>query len=134
MIRPKILIAEAEPRTARLIESSLESAGFQVVCAVDSASAWNIIATQDLALALVDAKLPGSPECNVLLRVRTEPGLSDLPVLILGESAFSEEAVKWLNLGADDYISRYTSAELLKAELHAKLRRAVRVRKLVVSG
>jgi len=134
MIRPKILIAEAEPRSARFFETSLASAGFQVFQAVDSASAWSIIQTQELVMALVDAKLPGLPKRNVLLRLRAEPGLSDLPVLILGESAYAEEAVEWLNLGADDYISRFISVELFNAELHAKLRRAVHARKLTLKN
>jgi DNA-binding response OmpR family regulator len=130
MIRPKILIAEGEPRRARLLETTLASAGFQVFQAVDSASAWDIIQSQDLVVALVDAGLPGLPKGNVLRRVRAEPGRSELPVLVLGESAFAEEAVEWLNLGADDYISRSISTELLIAELHAKLRRASNASKL----
>lgn len=123
MMRPKILIAEDEPSRARFFQTSLESAGFQIFQATDSARAWRIIRTQDLVMALIDTNLPGLRNCNLLLCVRADPSLSKLSVVLLGGSASSEEVAEWLNLGADDYISRSISSELLKAEVHAKLRR-----------
>ncbi len=125
-MHPEILIAEDEPRRARLIQASLEAAGFQVIHATDSASAWSIIQTHDIVMALVDANVPGLHECNILLQVRADLTLSDLPVVILGEPASTEQAVEWLNMGADDYISRSLSSKLLVAEVHAKLRRGKR--------
>ncbi len=122
-MHPKILVGEAEPRRADLIQSSLEAAGFQVISTTDSASAWEIIQTQDLAIALVDTNLPGLREDNILLRVRADPSLANLPLVILGDAASSEQAVEWLNMGADDYMSRSISPRLLVAEVHGKLRR-----------
>ncbi len=123
MTHPKILIAENELDRARSLRSSLEADGFQVLQATDSASAWSILHAQELVMAIIDSRLPGLPTFNLLRRVRTDPDLTRLPVLILGESIASEEAIAWLNLGADDYISRSISSALLKAEVHAKLRR-----------
>ncbi|MDE3090364.1 MAG: response regulator [Chloroflexota bacterium] len=124
MRHPKILVAEDDPRRAYFFQVSLESAGFQVLQAADSANAWRIIQAQKLVMALIDAKLPGLSDRNVLLRVRADPSLTKLPVLILGESLCSEEATEWLNLGADDYVSRAISPQLLMARVHAKLRRS----------
>ena len=119
---PKILIAEDDPSLARLLQSSLESAGFHVIQAGDSASAWSMIQTQELVLALIDTNVRGLRESNVLSRVRADPALSYLPVVILGKTDSPEEAVEWLNLGADDYISRSVSGRLLTAGVHARLR------------
>ncbi len=123
-MHPKILIAEDEPRRARYFQTSLESAGFQVFQATDSASAWKIIRAQKLVMALIDANLPGLSNCNILLHVRADPSLAKLPVVILGEPTASEQAVEWLNWGADGYISRSVSSQLLMAQVHAKLRRS----------
>jgi len=74
-------------------------------------------------MALIDARSPDLGTHNLLRRVRANASLSKLPVLILGEPEFSKEAAEWLNLGADDYISRSISPQLLLAQVHAKLRR-----------
>ncbi len=123
MVHPKILIAESEPSRARFLQASLESAGFQVMQATDSTSAWRIIQAQSLVLALIDDRLPDVRRYDLLRRMRANPNSAKLPVLILGEPLFSEQAVEWLNLGADDYISRTISSSLLVAQIHAKLRR-----------
>ncbi len=125
-MRGKVLVAENEPRRAREFQASLESAGFQVIHASDCAGAWDLIQTEGLDLALVDTNLYGLREGNLLVRVRADPALSHLPIVILGGSASSDEVVKWLNLGADDYVSRSISSGLLAAEVHAKLRRGRR--------
>ena len=124
MLHPKILIAEEEPQRAQSLQASLESAGFQVFHATDTTSAWKIIRAQSLVLALIDANLPGLSRCNLLLYLRADPSLAKLPVVILGEPTASDQAVKWLNLGADAYIGRSISSQLLMAYLHAQLRRS----------
>lgn len=123
MIHPKILIAEDEPRRARLYRTILETDGFQIVQATDALKAWQILQAQNLAMVIVDTHLPGLKDCNLLRCVRANSSLAKLPVIILGNTLVTEEVVTWLNSGADDYISRSASSELLKAEVHAKLRR-----------
>lgn len=122
-MQPKILVAEDEPRRAYFLRNSLQAAGFQVLEATDSAKAWKIIRTQKLAMALIDANLPGLSEHNLLPCLRSDPALAKLPVLVLGDALATEQAIRWLNLGADGYISRSISSTLLRAQVHAKLRR-----------
>ncbi len=121
-MRSKILIAEEDSRRARWLQASLEAAGFQVILATDSSSAWSIIQKQDLAMAVVDTELPGLRQSNLLLRVRADPVLAKLPVLMLGDGTSDEQVLRWLNMGADDYLSRSISSRLLQAQVHAKLR------------
>lgn len=129
MIHPKILVAEDEPRRANAYRASLESDGFQVVQATDVGKAWRILQAQNLVMAIIDTHLPGLREHNLLLCVRGNPGLVNLPIVILGDALASEQAVDWLNHGADDYLSRSISSDLLKAQVHAKLRRKTNERK-----
>jgi DNA-binding response OmpR family regulator len=123
MIHPKILIAEDDPHRARMYQTSLEADGFQVLQAADVIKAWQILQAQNLVMAIIDTHLPGLQKHNLLLCARGEPGLANLPVVILGDALESEQVVEWLNQGADDYLSRSISSELLKAQVHAKLRR-----------
>jgi two-component system, OmpR family, alkaline phosphatase synthesis response regulator PhoP len=119
----KILIAENDPRRAQSLRAILEAAGLQVFEASDSSGAWKVIQTQELAIALVDEDLPGLAENNILLRLRADPGLARLPIIVLGDAMSSVQGAQWLDMGADDYIGRSISVELLKAEVRAKLRR-----------
>ena len=122
MMHPKILMAEDNARWARAWQSSLESAGFQVVQATNTKGAWKIMHAQDLALVLIDVDLPGLSQCNILLQVRADPNLAELPVVMLGDDA-AEQVVRWLNLGADGFLSRTVSPQFLIAQIHAQLRR-----------
>jgi DNA-binding response OmpR family regulator len=123
MIRPKILVAETEPNRAKSLQANLESAGYEVIQVSDSASAWRIIQAENLAMAFIEARLPDSHSHDLLHRVRADPNLANMPLVILGESSHSEETVEWLNSGADDYVSRSISPRLLMALVHSKLRR-----------
>ncbi len=121
-MRSKVLIAEDQPRRARLLESGLEAAGFQVLLASDGPKAWSLVQTEDLAAALIDTELPGLAQSNLVFRIRADPRFARLPVLMLGDGTSAEQAVRWLNLGADDYLSRSISVRLLQAQVRAKLR------------
>ncbi len=120
MMHPRILIVEAEPHREQSLRTGLEAAGFEVSVAADCTAAWQVLQTESLALALVDA----NADRNLLTGIRAEPGFAKLPVIVLGDAAASEQAVAWLNDGADGYISRFISPVMLVAEVRAKLRRA----------
>jgi two-component system, OmpR family, phosphate regulon response regulator PhoB len=124
VIRPEILVAESEERTARFLRAALESAEYQVLQATDGDAAMKILRTRKPALVLIAANLPGLSSRQILLRVRADSRLSNLPVILLGDPDSAEESVEWLMLGADDYISKPVSARLLIALVHAKIRRS----------
>ena len=124
MMHPKILIAENEPRRAQMYQTSLEADGFQIVQATDCANAWQMLRMQNIAMAIIDTQLPGLHDHNLLLCVRADPSLAKLPVLMIGDALSFEAAIEWLDRGADDYLSRSITSEMLKAQVHAKLRRS----------
>ena len=133
MMRPKILVAESEVSTARFLRAALESAEYQVLPASDGDAALKILRTQKTALVLLGANLPGFSSRQILLRVRADSRMGNLPVIILGEPASTEESVEWLMLGADDYITKPVSARLLIALVHAKIRRSEKYQAEVAS-
>ncbi len=120
MMHLRILIIEAERHRAHALRTDLEGAGFEVSVATDSTEAWAILRTESLALVLIDANL----DRTLLTGIRAEPGLAKLPVVILGDATSADQAVEWLNQGADGHISRFVSPAMLVAEVRAKLRRA----------
>ncbi len=120
MMHLKILIVEAEPHRAHSLRTTLEGAGFEVSVATDCTAAWAVLRTESPALVLIDSNL----ERTLLTGIRAEPRLAKLPVVVLGDAASADQAVNWLNQGADGYISRFVSPTMLVAEVRAKLRRA----------
>jgi DNA-binding response OmpR family regulator len=120
-MHPEILVAATDMNTAHLINSYLVSTGYPVVLATGADSLWEMIRSKRPALALITADLPGLPQ--ILARVRTDPNLAYLPVLVLGDAASPAQAADWLIRGADDYVRQPVSARLLSALVLAKLRR-----------
>jgi DNA-binding response OmpR family regulator len=119
----RILLAEPDPNTASLVRRYLEAAGYEVIESQDVDAACQLIKSQAIDLALVEADLPGSGSLELLTYIRRQPRLPGLPVIVLGGQAGSDVSALWLEAGADGVISRPFSAAVLVAQVRAMLRR-----------
>jgi phosphate regulon transcriptional regulator PhoB len=121
--RPLVLVVEDEPDLAELIRFHLEQEGFTV----------KVCTSGDIALAearrkrpdavLLDLLLPGVSGLEVCRRMRSEPQLASVPILMVTAKAEEADRVIGLELGADDYITKPFSPRELVARLRAVLRR-----------
>ncbi|MBI5301986.1 MAG: response regulator transcription factor [Chloroflexi bacterium] len=119
----QILIAEPDKSTRSVLQSSLQTAGFQVIQASDGDAAWELLQTQMPMLMLMSASLPGLTSRDMLMRIRTRHGITPLPIIVLGNEISTEEMVQWFQLGADNYISKPFSMPVLVAQVRSLLRR-----------
>lgn len=118
----KILVAEDEFRIRKLIVDYLENEKYQVIQAEDGEDALEkFYLNSDIDLAILDIMMPKKTGFEVLKEIRSE---SDLPVLILTALGNSEDEIKGLELGADDYITKPFKYKVFIARLKAALRRA----------
>lgn len=85
--RPRVLIVEDEEGLREILELNFRSAGFQVYCAGDGVSGWQLFDLHRPDLLVLDLKLPQVSGFRLLELVRSE---SDLPVLILTAYDFAE--------------------------------------------
>ena len=75
------------------------------------------------SLVLLDLMLPGVDGLTVCSRVRSDPELADVRILMLTAKSEDEDIVRGLELGADDYVTKPFSREVLLARINAVLRR-----------
>ncbi len=122
--RPVVLVVEDEAALATMLRYNLEKQGYHVEEAVDGQEALTRIAEAPPDLVLLDWMLPTVSGLEVCRQIRRRPGTRDLPVIIVTARAEDQDAVRGLNTGADDYITKPFNIEALLARVRALLRRA----------
>jgi DNA-binding response OmpR family regulator len=116
-----ILVVDDEQYVTKLVERTLEDAGFVVTVANDGNSALAMLAEKKPDLVLLDIRMPGLDGFQVLERIRESSNvLVFMLTAVRGETAVEHS----LGLGADDYIEKPFLPRVLIARIQAKLRRA----------
>jgi len=126
----RILVAEDDAVTRKLLESTLRRLGLDVVAAADGNAAWNALETlkgKDAPeLALLDWMMPGLEGIQILRRLRTTPGFELLYVILLTSRTDKEDVAYGLAAGANDYMAKPFDP----SELEARIRVGERMVKL----
>jgi two-component system phosphate regulon response regulator PhoB len=121
--RPLILVVEDEAAIATMLRYNLEKQGFRVEEAGDGQEALNLIAETTPDLVLLDWMLPTLSGIEVCRQIRRRHETRNLPVIMVTARAEDQDAVRGLNIGADDYIVKPFGMEALLARVRALLRR-----------
>ena len=121
--KPMVLVVEDEAALATMLRYNLEKQGFQVQEAVDGPEALTLIAEQAPDIVLLDWMLPVMSGIEVCRQIRRRPATRDLPVIMVTARTEDQDAVRALNTGADDYITKPFSLDALLARMRALLRR-----------
>ncbi|WP_261663074.1 winged helix-turn-helix domain-containing protein [Deinococcus sp. Marseille-Q6407] len=116
-----VVVIEDEATVREVLRFHLERAGLAVDAYPAVAEAEEALSSAD-ALVL-DWMLPGESGLGLLLRLRSDPELRRLPVLMLTARAAEAERVEGLETGADDYLTKPFGAAELVARVRALLRR-----------
>lgn len=113
-----ILIADDEALSRRLLEKTLERAGYDVVAVENGKQALEILTAQDAPrLALLDWVMPEVDGPSVCRAVRKRTDHTYIYMLLLTSKGSKEEIVRGLEAGADDYLTKPFDAEELRARL-----------------
>ncbi len=122
--KPCVLVVEDEAALATMLRYNLEKQGFRVEEAVDGQEALTRIAEAAPDIVLLDWMLPVMSGIEVCRQIRRRPATRDLPVIMVTARTEDQDAVRGLNTGADDYITKPFNMEALLARMRALLRRA----------
>lgn len=112
---------EDEPRLASLLNAGLSEEGFAVVAAYDGEEALGYATSSEFDVILLDLNLPKMDGAIVARRLRQRG--SRVPIVMLTARDSVRDIVGGLNLGADDYLTKPFSFEVLVARLRAIGRR-----------
>ncbi len=114
----RILIAEDDPVSRRLLHSFLVKWGFEVVVAEDGAEALRLLERLDFPrLAILDWMMPGLEGPQVCERIRKETNRAYVYILLLTARSQKEDLLKGLESGADDYLTKPFDSQELRARL-----------------
>src|SRR4051812_41341205 len=117
----RILVVEDERSMAGLLRQGLEEDGHAVTLAGDGRHALEIAEAAEFDLILLDVMLPGINGLDVARRLRARH--NPVPILMLTARDATADIVQGLNLGADDYLTKPFSFEILLARVRALTRR-----------
>ncbi len=119
-----ILIVEDDSTIRTILQMMLRSAGFTHVKSVSRGDdGWEAIRRDRPQLVLLDLMLPGLDGLTVCSHVRADSTLADVRILMLTAKSEDRDVVRGLELGADDYVTKPFSREVLLARINAVLRR-----------
>ena len=102
MKAPVVLIVDDDPLLIGLVQHKLKSRGYTVVTAPDGATGLERARELRPDVIVLDIMMPVLDGRLVLQRLREDPGLSDIPVVMLTARAREEDIVDLLQLGARD--------------------------------
>jgi two-component system OmpR family response regulator len=116
-----ILCVDADPHLSDLVHYALAREGFDALLAYRGQQALRLVRTARPDLVLLDVALPDLSGLEVLTTLRT---VSWLPVVLLSARAAEEEVLAGFARGADDYVAKPFSMQVLLQRVKAILHRA----------
>jgi two-component system response regulator MprA len=117
----RLLVVEDEKRMAELLRKGLEEEGYVVAIALDGPTGLAMARASIFELILLDIMLPGMDGYSVARRLRSDS--ISTPILMLTARDAAPDVVQGLDLGADDYLTKPFSFDVLLARIRALLRR-----------
>lgn len=117
----QILVVEDERRMAALLEKTLQEEGHQVIVAHDGRAGFEIARDAPFDVIVLDLMLPGMDGLAVARKLRA--CRNQTPLLMLTARDAPADIVRGLDCGADDYLTKPFSIDILLARLRAVSRR-----------
>lgn len=116
----KILIADDEVEILETLDIYLEKEGYEVHKAEDGLSAWKLIQSTEIDLAVLDIMMPIIDGYKLIKMIREN---YNIPVIMLSAKNQDSDKILGLGLGADDYVSKPFNPLELVARVNAQIRR-----------
>ncbi len=112
----KITVVEDDKFLRELITQKLSTEGYDISEAVDGEKGLETIKKEKPDLILLDLILPGIDGFEVLARIKSDPDVSEIPVIILSNLGQKEDIERGLKMGAADYLikAHFTPEEIIK--------------------
>ena len=120
----RLLLVEDHADLAEWMAKTLRHAGYVLDVLERGDHADLALRTQNYDLVILDLSLPGMDGLEVLRRLRARQQAAPTPVLVLTARGATEDRVRGLNLGADDYLAKPFDLAELEARIKALLRRS----------
>lgn len=133
MRKNQIMIVEDEEKLARTMSDYLKLQGYDVICASDGSEALHLFFQnqKSVDLILLDIMLPKTDGYEVLQEIRK---VVDVPVIMMTARSSIEDQMSGFERGADDYITKPYTLELVRLHIEALLKRAGKLKNSMEFG
>ncbi len=119
----KILIAEDDMVSRRVLEVTLQKWGYEVVITSDGNEAWAVMQGKDApSLIILDWMMPGLDGVELCRKARQLPNLASFYIILLTAKGSKQDIVEGLDAGADDYLTKPFDREELRARVRVGAR------------
>jgi len=119
----KILIAEDDAVSRRVLEATLVKWGFEVMTTTTGGEAWAAISAAGAPrLAILDWMMPEMDGLEICRRARKRPDAQPLHIILLTARGRKEDVIAGLQAGADDYVTKPFDHEELRARVQVGVR------------
>ena len=102
--RPSVLLVEDSITSRTLLRNILSAAGHEVTTAVDGEEGWNLVREGSFDLVVSDVEMPRMSGFDLTARIRSDPRLQELPVVLVTSLESREDRERGAEVGADAYI------------------------------
>jgi DNA-binding response OmpR family regulator len=124
LLAPKrILAADDSPTFLHALAGMLRGEGYDVVLARSGEDVLEMLAAQPVDCILLDLVMPGLGGRETCQRIKNAPETRDIPLILVTSLDDRATLLDGLAAGADDYVSKASGFEVLKARVRAQLRR-----------
>src|ERR1035437_696018 len=122
--KPVILVVDDQAQNVELLEAYLVLHGYEIVKAANGEEALGKLSGNQIDLILLDVMMPGMDGFEVTRRVRQDNTQRLLPIILVTALRETENRVKGIEAGCDDFISK----PINKTELLARVRSLLKVK------
>jgi response regulator RpfG family c-di-GMP phosphodiesterase len=124
--RPAILVVDDQPLNIDLLEAYLAPQGYSILKAEDGEAALEIIAGNAVDLVLLDVMMPKIDGFEVCRRIKGDERLRSIPVVMTTALSATEDRIKGIEAGAEDFISK----PIDRGEVLARVRMLLKMKTL----
>lgn len=121
----KILIIDDDIDTLKLVGLMLERQGYQIAVASNGTIGLSKASSERPDLILLDVMMPDMDGYQVTERLRSDPSLSHIPIVMFTAKTMVDDKVKGFESGVDDYLTKPTHPAELTAHVKAVLSRSI---------
>jgi two-component system, cell cycle response regulator DivK len=114
---PRILVVEDQEDNRRIVHDLLASAGYQMIEALDGETGVRLAETERPDLILMDIQLPGLDGYEATRRIKANPELRSIPIIVVTSYALSGDDVKAMQAGCDAYVAKPFSPRQLLSKI-----------------
>jgi two-component system cell cycle response regulator DivK len=112
-----ILVVEDQEDNRRILRDLLTSADYEVVEAITGEDGVTLAEAHRPALILMDIQLPGLDGYEATRRIKSNPELSEIPIIVITSYALSGDDAKAFEAGCDAYVAKPFSPRQLLAQI-----------------